>query len=327
MMGTFVSIDKLPIIEYTLKKTILSFWSGFMIINYDYYKIFYYVAKYKSFTQAANVLYNNQPNITRSIKNLERDLNCTLFIRNNRMVSLTPEGEKLYKYISVAIQQIEQGEKELVSNQTLQSGQITIGVTETSLHVMLLSILNKFRKLYPNIVIKLISHSTPETIQDLTRGLVDFALVTTPFDITNQITQIKLKGFREILVCGKSFAELQNRTLTLNDLCRYPMICCNKQSATYQLYRNFFLKNGLEFKLDIEVASSDQILPMVINGLGIGFVPQQFAEKPLQHEDICQLKLQEPIPKRYICLLKSSNTYLNVASKRLETMLIDECQL
>lgn len=95
MMGTFVSIDKLPIIEYTLKKTILSFWSGFMIINYDYYKIFYYVAKYKSFTQAANVLYNNQPNITRSIKNLERDLNCTLFIRNNRMVSLTPEGEKL----------------------------------------------------------------------------------------------------------------------------------------------------------------------------------------------------------------------------------------
>lgn len=49
-----------------------------MIINYDYYKIFYYVAKYKSFTQAANVLYNNQPNITRSIKNLERDLNCTL---------------------------------------------------------------------------------------------------------------------------------------------------------------------------------------------------------------------------------------------------------
>ena len=156
---------------------------------------------------------------------------------------------------------------------------------------------------------------------------MDFALVTTPFDITNQITQIKLKSFREILVCGKSFADLQDKTLTLNDLCRYPIICCNKQSATYQLYKNFFLKNGLEFKLNIEVASSDQILPMVVNGLGMGFIPQQFAEKPLQHEEIFQIKLQEPIPKRYICLLKNSNIYLNVASKRLEAMLIDECQL
>ena len=47
-----------------------------MEINYDYYRIFYYVAKYKSFTQAAHVLLNNQPNITRSMNNLENQLGC-----------------------------------------------------------------------------------------------------------------------------------------------------------------------------------------------------------------------------------------------------------
>ena len=45
-----------------------------MSINYEHYRIFYYVAKHKSFTQAANVLVNSQPNITRSIKNLEQEL-------------------------------------------------------------------------------------------------------------------------------------------------------------------------------------------------------------------------------------------------------------
>ena len=37
------------------------------MITYDYYRIFYYVAQYKSFTRAAEALHNNQPNITRRL--------------------------------------------------------------------------------------------------------------------------------------------------------------------------------------------------------------------------------------------------------------------
>lgn len=40
----------------------------------DYYRIFYYVAKYKSFSKAARMLDNNQPNITRCMNILESEL-------------------------------------------------------------------------------------------------------------------------------------------------------------------------------------------------------------------------------------------------------------
>ena len=80
-----------------------------MNINYDYYRIFYYVAKYGNFTQAANILLNNQPNITRSIKKLENELGCTLFVRSNRGATLTPEGEKLFAHVSVAVEQLRAG--------------------------------------------------------------------------------------------------------------------------------------------------------------------------------------------------------------------------
>ncbi len=52
-----------------------------MHISYDYYRIFYYAAKYQSFSAAANAMENNQPNLTRSIKRLEQELGCKLFIR------------------------------------------------------------------------------------------------------------------------------------------------------------------------------------------------------------------------------------------------------
>ena len=54
-----------------------------MEITYDYYRIFYYAAKYKSFSKAAEILMSNQPNITHFMNNLENQLGCRLFIRSN----------------------------------------------------------------------------------------------------------------------------------------------------------------------------------------------------------------------------------------------------
>ena len=82
-----------------------------MNINYEAYRVFYYTAKTRSFTQAANALGNSQPNITRIIKNLERELGCTLFLRNNRHVELTAEGETLYRHVSAAFEQLQAGEE------------------------------------------------------------------------------------------------------------------------------------------------------------------------------------------------------------------------
>ena len=66
-----------------------------MNVNFEYYKIFYYVAKYENFTKAARVLGNSQPNITRAMNSLEQQIHSTLFVRTNRGVQLTPEGQRI----------------------------------------------------------------------------------------------------------------------------------------------------------------------------------------------------------------------------------------
>ena len=89
--------------------------------TYDYYRIFYHVAQQHSFTKAAEVLHNNQPNITRCMNNLETELGCHLFVRSNRGVSLTPEGQKLFNHVAIAFEQLELGETELKRDQSLTS--------------------------------------------------------------------------------------------------------------------------------------------------------------------------------------------------------------
>ena len=50
-----------------------------MDVNFEYYKVFYYVAKYKNFTKAAHALGSGQPNVTRAMNCLEQQTHCTLF--------------------------------------------------------------------------------------------------------------------------------------------------------------------------------------------------------------------------------------------------------
>ena len=146
-----------------------------MYVDWEYYKIFYYVAKYQNFTRAARVLGNNQPNITHTMNKLEDQLHCVLFIRSNRGVTLTPEGETLYARIASAAVQIQDAEAELSASATLEHGAISISATETALNICLSEQLRAFHAQYPGIRLRLSNHSTPQAIQAVKNGEVDFA--------------------------------------------------------------------------------------------------------------------------------------------------------
>lgn len=292
-----------------------------MNISYDYYKIFYYAAKCQNITQAAAILRNNQPNVTRAIKNLEKELGCMLFLRSRQGVRLTPEGEKLYQHIRIAFAHIEAGEEEIASVQTLRQGTVSIGASEIALHCLLLPVLKEYRSLYPGIHIRLYNHSTPQAISALKNGLIDFAVVTTQSSISTDLQSVVLKEIPEIAVCGKAYAALAERRLSLADLTEYPLVCFGEQTMTYGFYSELFIKRGLNFSPSVEATTVDQILLLVENDLGVGFIPEALLKVTGKAESVCVLKLKETLPSRKICFVKHSSFSLSEAARRLEEML------
>lgn len=73
-----------------------------MNVNLELYKTFYVVAKYKHMTKASEELHVSQPAISQAIKKLEEELGGTLFVRSNKGMDLTKEGEMFYSYVSGA---------------------------------------------------------------------------------------------------------------------------------------------------------------------------------------------------------------------------------
>jgi DNA-binding transcriptional LysR family regulator len=289
--------------------------------NYNHYRIFYQVAKNRNLTQAAAFLSTSQSNITRSIKQLENDLGCTLFVRSNRGVQLTPEGEKLYAYVRVAIEQLQAGEDELLTDKSMQNGTVSIGTSGVALRCFLLPILKEFRRRYPNIRLRISNHSTPQAITALKNGAVELALVTTPLGNTKSLKAKTVKNIRTVAVCGSAFSLLAQAPISLEELAKYPIVSLGAHTANYELYTQWFSKYQLRFNPEIEAYTSDQILPFVRNNLGIGFVPEEILEEEMS-DHLYRLRLNEPIPSRSICFLKRSDQTLSIAAKELERMIL-----
>ena len=275
-----------------------------MAVTYDYYRIFYYVAQYSSFTKAAEVLSNNQPNITRCMNILEHELGCQLFIRSNRGITLTPEGEQLYAHVAVAFEQIRMGEDEVRREVSLQQGVVTIGASETALNLLLLKKLSEFHEKYPGVHLRIFNYSAPQAEDALRKGLLDCAAVTAPIQPGKEFQVTPLFRFREILLGGPKFRDLASRMCRLRDLDAYSLICPGSETGTYSFYQKFFLRHDCPFRVDMETATMDQVLPMVKHNLGLGFYSETLAAESIVRGEVFHIRLVEPIPEREINLVE-----------------------
>ena len=288
-----------------------------MYISYDYYRVFYYVAKYGNITQAAKLMLNSQPNLTRTIKNLEAELGCALFSRSNQGMRLTPEGKRLYEHIKIAYEHIEMGEAEITDSRSLRSGSVYVAASEVALRCLLLPILKKYRLRYPGIHIRISNHSTPQAIAALKGGTADIAVVTTPTVRSASLAEKVIRPVNEVAVCSPYFSSLANRQVSLSELTNFPLISLGEDTKSFEFYSGFFSAHGLAYRPDIEAFTADQILPMVAADLGVGFVPEEF----LQNEDVNIIDLKEKIPERNIVLIKRKEQPLSVAAKELERLI------
>lgn len=275
-----------------------------MDINYEYYKVFYYVGKYRSMTMAAKALGRNQPNVTRVIRLLEQSLGRQLFLRTSRGLLLTEAGERLYERVSAACEQLQAAEEELRIAEQVCGGAVTLGTTETALHLFLFPVLEEFRRLYPQVRLRLHNYNTPQTLRQLQNGGVELAVVPSPHELPAGIRKVELYTFQDILIAGREYSRLASAPAgrRFEEALSCPWVSISRDTATYALYNRFFEEHGATLEPDVEVATADLILPMVKNNLGIGYLPEELAVEALRDGEVFRVPMSREMTPRHIYL-------------------------
>ncbi len=291
-----------------------------MYISYEYYRIFYHVARCGNLTRAAQALQSNQPNLTRAVKNLEAELGCALFLRTNRGMVLTPEGEELFRHVRVACAELEAGEMAVTQSRDLTRGSVFLAASEGALRCLLLPVLKQFQTRYPGVHLRISNFSTPQAVAALRETTADFAVVTTPVTLPPSLVQRDVRAVREVAVCAQSASILPDDGVTLAQLAAQPLITLGAGTASHAFYAAVFAAHGVPFRPAIEAATADQIIPMAEAGLGVGIVPRDFIRPS---DRVRVIDLAEPIPPRSVCLIRRKDRPLSAAARALETMITE----
>jgi len=292
-----------------------------MNINFEYYKIFYNVAKNKNITKTANDLMISQPAISKSIKNLEEQIGCSLFTRNKTGVSLTEEGKILYNEIKNAIEIIENAENKLNEMLNLESGILNIGISNTLTKQYLLPYIKEFNQKYPKINIKIHTNPTFELIAKARNGLIDFIILNLPYNIPKDFEKNILKDIHDCFVANNNFSILKNKTINLEELNNYPLILLAQGSNGRYFLDNLCTKLSINLKPKFELASYSLVTEFIKSGIGIGLVTKEFIEKELKDQSLFEIKTNPSIEKRHIGLIYLKNQSLNYAAKEFIKLL------
>ena len=146
-------------------------------------RYFLAVAREENISKAAEYLHITQPTLSRQLKELEEELNVTLFIRGKRNISLTDEGMLLRKRAEEITSLMDKTEAEFSHLDNLISGDVYIGGGETMAMSILAETMAEMSDEYPDVCFHLYSGNADDVMDRIDKGLIDFGVVIEPADI------------------------------------------------------------------------------------------------------------------------------------------------
>ena len=211
-------------------------------------KYFLAVAREQSISKAASSLFVTQPNLSRQMQNLEKEVGQRLFIRGTRKITLTEAGKLLYKRAEEIIELYNKTETELNKPITDISGDIYIGGGESYVMGLIAKAAHDVQKDYPNVKFHLFSGDMVAVSEKLDKGLIDFGIFIEPADLSKyDYLRLPLTDIWGVLM-RKDSPLAGKQCITPEDLWDKPLIR-SKHSLGKSIISDWFKKSAEELNI------------------------------------------------------------------------------
>ena len=233
---------------------------------------FIYVAELRSFTKAADRLGFSQSTVSFQIKQLETELSCQLFERINHTVHLTEKGREVLEYAH----QINRMTRELKDSmkEEASSGYIRLAMADSLCTSLLSRDFLHFRKLYPNISLKIIAAGTEEMFRLMNHNEADAILTLDNHIYNTEYRILREEKVRTFFVAGAGTRIASASSLSIEELLLQPFILTEKGMSYRRLLEEKLAELSLEIQPILEVGSTELICSLTEQGAGISFLPE-----------------------------------------------------
>ena len=294
-----------------------------MAMNLHHLRLFAAVVNHGGFTKAAESLHLSQPAISKSLNELERQLNLTLLDRSGRSIKLTDAGQTLYARARELFGVERIAEQELREIRGLKRGVLRVASSTTIATYMLPPFLGRFHLRHPGIRIRASSANTRTVLRLLLESRVDVALVEGPVSHP----QVDVLPWREdelVVISHPMHELLSRRDVDVAMLIREQFIVREPGSGTREVSERALALHGARLTNTMRVGGTEAIKQAVAAGLGFAIVSRAAAADQLALGKIAVLSVNRLEMRRTFAQIKLRGRVTTAAARELEQLLAHE---
>ncbi len=237
-------------------------------------RAFLAVAESGSFSAAAQALHLTQPAVSKRIASLEAQLDCKLFDRISRQITLTEAGQTLLARARAILNAIDDTRKALGNLSEKVSGSLTMA---TSHHIglhRLPAVLKTYSKRYPDVRLDIRFIDSEQAYTALSQGEIELGIITLSPD--NQPPVIARRLWQDPLafVVAPEHPLTEKPTINLKDLSHFQSIFPDNRTFTHHIVKALFDQAGLTLDISMSTNYLETIKMMVSIGLAWSVLPE-----------------------------------------------------
>lgn len=246
-------------------------------MDFKQIEAFVNVVRYKSFSKAADATFFTQPTISTHIRNLEKELDVKLLDRKSRVVEMTPQGSKFYKYAVEMINARAQAIDALNDPNVSIGGILEIQTSSIPSVTFLPDLLSGFRAIHSGIQYYVSVSDTETVIENIAERRGEIGFIGEKIN-SSSMECTKVAVDKSVLIAPVNY-DLPSK-IKLADAIRYPFIWRETGSATRKTFEQTALRSGFEkdaFDVAALVDDMDTMIRSVEAGLGVAIISEKVA--------------------------------------------------
>lgn len=239
-------------------------------MNIDHIEAFVYVVHYGSFNKAAALLFLTQPSVTARIQSLERDLDCKLFDRDGKQISLTEKGKQFLPYAQQMLSIYQKGRQQ-IQPRTPRSTALTIGCTVSASNYMIADILQVVKLAHPEVSFQLVTGSTDTLVKQLLERALDVGFVRNVVHPNLVSVKYYVDPIRLYVYAGHPF--IGQECITVEAVAQQPLVFFECGALDWIEIHHLFDKLEYPPNIQFMVDNSETAKNIILQRSGIGFLP------------------------------------------------------
>ncbi|MFC5499732.1 LysR family transcriptional regulator [Caenimonas terrae] len=281
-------------------------------------RAFIRAAELRSFAAAAKALHLSLPAFSRRISNLELRLGVRLFDRTTRSMELTQLGSRFLREVTTVVDDLDRTLLGLRDAAQLEAGDVTIGCVLSAVHHFLPPVIDAYRELHPNVLVRIIEQGADGVFASVRHGEADFGINYIGMQ-ESEVAFTPLLNDPYVLACRADHALGARRTVRWDELAAWDQVRVSQASRNRVFIDQALAELPALPRPVCEVRHVSTLIGLVEAGLGVAIVPQLAV--PPRPAAVVGIPLEPPVT-RTIGLIQRAGRTLSPAADAFAQLLV-----